>query len=69
MAEFASYGPGQPVIDVVSVVPISEREHALTRYSVGKPLENYSHIEADYMVEDELRRINPASYDTIILLQ
>ncbi|SHK21469.1 Trk K+ transport system, NAD-binding component [Marinobacter antarcticus] len=68
MAEFSSYGPGQPVLDIVSVVPISEREHALNRYATGKLLEDYSHIEADYMVEDELRRINPASYDTIILL-
>jgi hypothetical protein len=68
MAEFSSYGPGQPVLDIVSVVPISEREHALNRYAAGKLLEGYSHIEADYMVEDELRRINPASYDTIILL-
>ncbi len=68
MAEFASYGPGQPVLDIVSVVPASEREQALSRYAAGKPLEGYSHIEADYMVEDELRRINPAGYDTIILL-
>lgn len=68
MAEFASYGPGQPALDIVSVVPAPEREHALSRYAAGTALENYRHIEADYMVEDELRRINPASYDTIILL-
>ncbi|WP_417515853.1 CASTOR/POLLUX-related putative ion channel [Marinobacter sp.] len=68
MAEFSSYGPGQPVLDIVSVVPASEREHALSRYAAGKPFEGYSHVEADYMVEDELRRINPASYDTILLL-
>ncbi|MBK1850728.1 ion channel DMI1 [Marinobacter sp. 1-4A] len=68
MAEFASYGPGQPVLDIVSVVSASEREQALNRYAAGKSLEGYSHIEADYMVEDELRRINPAGYDTIILL-
>jgi len=68
MAEFASYGPGQPVLDIVSVVPVSEREQAISRYAAVKPLEVYSHIEADYMVEDELRRINPASYDTIMLL-
>ncbi|MDO6822464.1 ion channel DMI1 [Marinobacter sp. 1_MG-2023] len=68
LAEFASYGPGQPVLDIVSVVPITEREHALSRYAAGKPFEGYSHIEADYMVEDELRRINPAGYDTILLL-
>ncbi|WP_100638724.1 CASTOR/POLLUX-related putative ion channel [Marinobacter salexigens] len=68
MAEFASYGPGQPVLDIVSAVPTSMREHALSRYAAGQPPEGYSHIEADYMVEDELRRINPASYDTIILL-
>lgn len=68
MAEFASYGPGQPVLDIVSAVPVSEREQALSRYAKGKLLDAYSHIEADYMVEDELRRINPASYDTIILL-
>ncbi|MBK1886291.1 MULTISPECIES: CASTOR/POLLUX-related putative ion channel [Marinobacter] len=68
MAEFASYGPGQPLLDLVSVVPVSEREQALSRYEKHKLLDTYSHIEADYMVEDELRRINPASYDTIILL-
>ena len=68
MAEFASYGPGQPLLDIVSVVPVSEREQALSRYEKDKLLDTYSHIEADYMVEDELRRINPASYDTIILL-
>ncbi|MFP3977163.1 CASTOR/POLLUX-related putative ion channel [Marinobacter sp. KMM 10035] len=68
MAEFASYGPGQPVLDIVSAVPVSEREQALSRYAKGKLLDAYSHIEADYMVEDELRLINPASYDTIILL-
>ncbi|WP_309043911.1 CASTOR/POLLUX-related putative ion channel [Marinobacter sediminicola] len=68
MAEFASYGSGQPVLDIVSAVPVSEREQALSRYAKGKLLDAYSHIEADYMVEDELRLINPASYDTIILL-
>ncbi|MBL1271413.1 MAG: hypothetical protein ACI92B_000330 [Marinobacter maritimus] len=68
MAEVASYGPGQPVLDIVSVVSVSERENALSRYAAGKLLNGYSHIEADYMVEDELRRINPAGYDTIILL-
>lgn len=68
MAELASYGPGQPILNIVSVVSAAEREHELSRYAVGKPLENYSHTEADYMVEDELRQINPASYDTIILL-
>jgi len=68
MAEFASYGPGQPLLDIVSVVPVSEREQAFSRYEKDKLLDTYSHIEADYMVEDELRRINPASYDTIILL-
>ncbi|RBW49402.1 CASTOR/POLLUX-related putative ion channel [Marinobacter sp. F3R11] len=68
MAEFASYGPGQPALDIVSVVSASERDQEISRYAAGKPLRSYNHIEADYMVEDELRRINPASYDTIILL-
>lgn len=68
MSEFASYGVGPPKLDIVSVVPVSEREHVLKHYAAGAPSEGHHHIEADYMVEEELRRINPASYDTVILL-
>ena len=68
VAEFASYRHRRFELDLVSVVPSAEREQAIERY-IGNPSGvECRHIEADYMVEGELRRVQPASYDTIMLL-
>jgi hypothetical protein len=68
VAEFESYGHRSFELDLVSVVSKDEREQAIARYVEDRSQVACSHIEADYMVEGELRRVQPASYDTIILL-
>lgn len=68
IAEFGSYRGQSFSVDLVSVVPAAERALAISRY-VGDPSPIVCrHIEADYMVEGELRRLDPASYDSVILL-
>jgi Trk K+ transport system NAD-binding subunit len=68
IAEFLSYGHRQFEVNLVSVVPVAEREQAIAEYVDNSGQLTCRHIEADYMVEGELRRIGPADYDTVILL-
>lgn len=68
VAEFASYADLDVQVDLVSVVPSHEREQAIFRYVGEFPQVRCHHIEADYMVEGELRRLMPSGYDTVILL-
>ncbi|MBW4934582.1 CASTOR/POLLUX-related putative ion channel [Marinobacter sp. F4206] len=68
VAEFASYGHLDFQVDLVSVVPAREREQAIFRYVGEYPGVRCHHVEADYMVEGELRRLMPSGYDTVILL-
>ncbi|MDX1597165.1 MAG: ion channel DMI1 [Marinobacter sp.] len=68
IAEFGSY-VGQPFnVDIVSVVAATERERDIARYTQDHHQVTCRHIEADYMVEDELRNVRPTDYDTVILL-
>ena len=66
--EFASYRDRQFQLDLVSVIPVAEREREIARHGVDLSLVNGRLLEADYMVEADLRRLNPASYDTVMLL-
>lgn len=68
IAEFGSYAGQMFNVDIVSVVPAEERERDITRYLQDRQEVTCRHIEADYMVEDELRKVNPADYDAVILL-
>ncbi|MGM0768744.1 MAG: CASTOR/POLLUX-related putative ion channel [Pseudomonadota bacterium] len=68
IAEFGSYADQQFHVDIVSVVPGEERERDIARYIHEHHEVTSRHIEADYMVEDELRKVRPADYDAVILL-
>lgn len=68
VAEFGSYSDQSFALDMVSVVPAAERALAISRYVGDDSPVNCHHIEADYMVEGELRRLDPSSYDSVILL-
>lgn len=68
VAEFASYHHLDFQMDLISVVPTQEREQAIARYVGEFTRVRCHHIEADYMVEGELRRLMPGGYDTVILL-
>src|SRR5690554_3614911 len=68
VAEFGSYTGRCFEVDMVSATPLADREQEMARY--GADLDRISGrlLEADYMVEEDLRRLNPGSYDTVMLL-
>ncbi len=68
VAEFGSYSNQSFSLDLVSVVPAAERSLAISRYVGDHPTVHCHHVEADYMVEGELRRLDPSSYDSVVLL-
>lgn len=68
IAEFTSYVDHSFDIELASILPAKEREKEIQRYTEGRSGVTCKHIEADYMVEGELRRLNPQSYDTVLLL-
>ncbi|MDT8427533.1 MAG: ion channel DMI1 [Pseudomonadales bacterium] len=68
VTELASY-PGQEFeVDLVSVFPALSRADEIRRYAESTQRVNCRHIEADYMVEGELRSLEPSHYDSILLL-
>ncbi|NWO08199.1 MAG: ion channel DMI1 [Alteromonadaceae bacterium] len=66
--EFASYQSRKFHLDLVSAIPLADREREIARHGVDLSRVNGRLLEADYMVESDLRRLNPASYDTVMLL-
>src|SRR5690554_4182360 len=63
VAEMARYGAEDFEVDIVSVVPAGVRERAIERFIGGPSGVRCRHLEADYMVEEELRPIGPAEFD------
>lgn len=68
LAEFDSYPQHSFSVDVVSVVAVDSRVAAIDSYAGELVRVRCRHVEADYMVEGELRRLQPERYDTIMLL-
>ncbi|KPQ29832.1 MAG: K+ transport system NAD-binding component [Marinobacter excellens HL-55] len=67
-AEFGSYSGRHFQLDMVSAIPLEERQREIARYGVDLDAINGRLLEADYMVEEDLRSLDPASYDTVMLL-
>lgn len=65
--ELGSYRQYRFELDIVSIVPPSEREVSIARYHLGDVRAQCRHIETDFMQEGELYDIEPAQYDSIIL--
>lgn len=68
IAECASYPEHRFEVDMVSVVPFQERQRDIEQYVGEQRRVICRHIEADYMVEGELRRVNPSNYHSVLLL-
>lgn len=68
MAEFASYPRHRFEVDLVSILPAAARDAEIQRYAGELPGVSRRHIVADYMVEGELRGLDPQSYDSVMLL-
>jgi len=68
IGEFCSYSQRRFELDIVSVVPAHERQQEIHRYLGEQHAVVCRHVEADYMVEGELRRVSPLNFDAIMLL-
>lgn len=68
MDELGSYTGHRFDVDLVSILPVAIRNAEIERYAGDLEGIRCRHIEADYMVEGELRRLRPQSYDTVLLL-
>jgi len=68
ITELASYQGYAFDVDLVSIVPPEIRVEEISRYSDDAQRVKCQHIQADYMVEGELRRLDPGHYDSIVLL-
>jgi hypothetical protein len=67
LKEFAAYGEGVFRLTVVSTRSMLEREQILVDQGVILPEEMCLHLEADFTVEHQLKRIRPETYDSIII--
>ncbi|WP_372964692.1 CASTOR/POLLUX-related putative ion channel [Marinobacter sp.] len=67
-SEFGSYPGRQFELDIASATPLDECHREMSRYGVDLEKINGRLLEADYMDEEELRKLNPSSYQTVMLL-
>ncbi|WP_114418252.1 CASTOR/POLLUX-related putative ion channel [Marinospirillum perlucidum] len=72
LEELSSYREQQFDLDLVSVLPPDLREEEIRTYLGAGVSElnnlTYRHYQADYMVEEELRRLDLRQFDSILLL-
>ena len=68
VAEFASYPDESFVVEVASTVPSEVRRAAIERYSEHCGRLPVRQQEADYTVRQDLERLEPASYDHIVMV-
>jgi hypothetical protein len=66
--ELDSFGSETFEVDVVSRLPVSEREALVERLNVHSRDVRVRHIEADFTSPSDLERLGPAKYDDILLL-
>jgi hypothetical protein len=68
VAELASYTGRDFEVDMVSILSLEERRREIARYGVELETVRGRLLEGEYMVAEELRKLKPATYHTVILL-
>jgi hypothetical protein len=68
ITEFDSYENERFEIDILSTVPIAEREEYISRYAESPKRAEVKHILADYTAPSDLQRADPHTYDNIVFL-
>jgi hypothetical protein len=68
ISEFGSYDDREFQVSMVSVLSANERKKLVNQHGGFTSNVDCTYFEADYMVEAQLREIDPGSYDHIILL-
>lgn len=68
LREFNSYTAERFRIDVLSAVPIAEREEQIARYGALPERIAVAQLAGDYTSPSDLRRVRPEQYDNIIVV-
>lgn len=68
LSEMGLYDAHEFDVDVVSIVAAETREAEISRYLASGTSVRARQIVADFIVEDDLRRLRPESYDSILFL-
>jgi hypothetical protein len=66
--EFESYENERFRIDVISLIPVAQREEYMSRYMESPQRVNLMHMQADYTAPNDLARINPLKYDNVVFV-
>ncbi len=66
--ELERHGKDLFEVDIVSSTPIEEREETLSRYGREVPKDRVRQVQAGYTLPGVLNRLEPQSYDNIVLL-
>lgn len=66
--ECASHATQSFRIDIMTLVPAEQRQAALARHELHLERLQLTHIEGDYTLRKDLKRVKPATYDNIIML-
>ncbi|MEE4351812.1 MAG: hypothetical protein V2J25_02995 [Desulfatiglans sp.] len=66
--EFDSYENEHYHIDLLSLIPITQREEYMSRHNSHQKGVTLRHLEGDYTSPSDLERINPKQYDNIVFL-
>ncbi|MDX1490187.1 MAG: ion channel DMI1 [Pseudohongiellaceae bacterium] len=68
ISELASYEDYRFEVMLVSTVSSERREQQIAHYSSNNAKVSCEFLQVDYMIEGELRKLNPASYDSVLML-
>ena len=68
LQEFDSYEAERFDVDILSYLPVSEREKNLARFDLNLRQVQLTQLEGDYTAASDLKRVRPESYDNILLL-
>ncbi len=66
--EFASYENERFEVNIISIVPVEERQEALTRTHLAENHVIIQHFDGDYTYESDLLQVNPGGFDNIVFL-
>jgi hypothetical protein len=66
--ELDSYENESFDIDILSTIPIDQRENRMARYALHPHRVILKHVEGDYSAPSDLRKIHPEQYDNVVIL-
>ncbi|MDA0748948.1 MAG: ion channel DMI1 [bacterium] len=68
LREFDSYPSETFEIDILSAIPVKEREEYLERFDLHLQQVRLGQFEGDYTIHSDLRQVHPETYNNIVLV-